>query len=418
MPEKILVIDDHEETIRVVTFILEQRGYEVISASSGTSGISIAEDKRPDLILLDVMMPDMNGVEVCKRLRADDRFNEVPIIMFTAKDQVDDKWAGFEAGADDYLTKPTDPEELDRRIQVLLRRAGNVEELFDDEESLTTYIAETPVAEAADFSEDELEPEGLSPAAPAQQPEELELLSNFIAVAGVRGGVGTTTVAINLAASLADNAGKTHLLDLDMVQGHIGLYLQQKMVNESLNDLGQLNNNLELARQWQSRAVPEGIGLHLLLSRSNMVGEWPVLTGKQIEVLVEAIGPATEFVVADVGRGLQPAVLPIIRRAGHLVICTRPERVSLITAKQFIEEVKGFIGPETAVHVLMITFGQDVSLPQRAVEEFIQHQLAAIVPISYKEMAQAANQNAPLVRLQPTSKAAEIFRKIVDQIVF
>lgn len=420
VPDKILVIDDHEETIRVVKFILEQRGYDVASASSGVAGLSMAEVDTPDLILLDVMMPDINGVEVCRRLRANSDFNDVPIIMFTAKDQVDDKWAGFEAGADDYLTKPTDPEELDRRIQVLLRRAGQVEAPPEEDESLITIVGEgetaVPIKTAEARSDDSGDEPTLTPGSPLSQPNELETISNLIVVVGVRGGVGTTTVAINLAASLADNAGQTHLLDLDLVQGHVALYLQQKIGDASMNDLSRLTNNLELARSWQKYSVPEGIGLRLLLSRVNIVGEWPVPTSTQIEVLVDAIAPTTQFVVADVGRGFQPATLPTLRRAAHIIVCTKPERISLLAAKYFLKKLSTYKGLDAKVHVIMTTMGLDTSLPQPAVEEFIKHELMATIPISYKEMTDAANHNAPLVRLRPASKAAETFRKFVDQI--
>lgn len=417
MPDKILVIDDHEETVRVVKFILEQRGYEVLSAGSGSAGLSIAETDKPDLILLDIMMPGMNGVEVCRQLRNDIKFDDVPIIMFTAKDEVDDKWAGFEAGADDYLVKPTDPEELDRRIRVLLRRASKGEEPLEAFEPLAMTIVDLDESESAEITKKMADDQSLSPAAPPPQLDEEEVASNLIAVLGVRGGVGTTTVAINLAASLADNAGQTYLVDLDLVQGHVALYLQRKIKQESLNDLSQITNPLELARRWQKFSVPEGVGLQILLSRPNVVGEWPVLSTNQIEVLVDTLIQSAEFTVVDVGRGFQPHIMPVLRRAGHVIVCTKPERVSLLAAKRLIKMLPAYMGKGAQHHVLMTTLGLDSSLPQPAVVEFIQHELMATIPISFKEMAYAANHNAPLVRLRPASKAAEIFRKIVEKVV-
>lgn len=417
MPDKILVIDDHEETLRVVKFILEQRGYDVINASSGATGLAMAEEEKPDIILLDVMMPGINGVEVCRRLRANSNFDDVPIIMFTAKDQVDDKWAGFEAGADDYLTKPTDPEELERRIQVLLKRVNQGEEPDEVDDNLSSpTLVNVPTRDKTSALVEASDNQTLSKNPPPSQLEE-ETFHNLMVVLGVRGGVGTTTVAINLAASLADNAGQTHLLDLDLVQGHISLYLQQKIQHESLNDMSELTNTLELARNWQKFTVPEGIGLNLLLTRPNLVGEWPVPAPNQIKVLVDTLVRSTQFVVADIGRGFQPATLPVLRRAGHIVICIKPERISLLAAKRLIKALPVYMGKEAKAHVLMTTMGLDNSLPQPAVEEFIQHEVMATIPISYKEMAFAANHNAPLVRLRPASKAAEIFRKIVDSLV-
>jgi DNA-binding response OmpR family regulator len=92
--------------------MLERQGYRIAVASNGTLGISRAAAEKPDLILLDVMMPDLDGYEVTRRLRTDPALAHIPIIMFTAKSMVDDKVAGFEAGVDDYLTKPTHPAEL------------------------------------------------------------------------------------------------------------------------------------------------------------------------------------------------------------------------------------------------------------------------------------------------------------------
>ncbi|MFZ0547280.1 MAG: response regulator [Candidatus Promineifilaceae bacterium] len=416
MPDKILVIDDHEETIRVVKFILEQRGYEVISAGSGASGLSLAKSDKPNLILLDVMMPDIDGVDVCRQLRANSDFDTVPIIMFTARDQVDDKWAGFEAGADDYLTKPTDPEEMDRRIQVLLRRASKGEETFDASDTLIMDRVRMEQAETAVSGQDEADGQALMPVQPPPQLDREEVSSNLIAVIGVRGGVGTTTVAINLAASMADNAGQTHLVDLDLTQGHVALYLQRKIQHESLNDLSRLTNVLELGRRWQKFSVPEGIGLQLLLSRPNVMGDWPVPTPNQIEVLVDALVQSSQYIVVDAGRGVLPTTLPVLRRAGHIIICTKPERVSLLAAKRLIKILPAYMGQGAQKHVLMTTMGLDNSLPQPAVEEFIHHELLATIPISYKEMAYAVNHNAPLVRLRPTSKAGEVFRKIALQV--
>ena len=416
MPGKILVIDDHEETIRVVKFILEQRGYEIVSAGSGVTGLSLAEMERPDLILLDVMMPGMNGVEVCRRLRADANFDNVPIIMFTAKDQVDDKWAGFEAGADDYLTKPTDPEELDRRIGVLLRRVSPGEEPVEAVMPLPLDSMELGDAETA-APQNEMTGQLLLPADPPPQLDKQKAASNLIAVVGVRGGVGTTTVAINLAASLADYAGQTYLVDLDLAQGHIALYLQRKIQHESLNDLSRITNTLEMARRWQKFTLSEGTGLQLLLTRPNIVGDWPIPSPIQIQVLIDALIQTDQFVVVDIGRGFLPATLPVLRRAGHIMVCTQPERVSLLAAKRLLKALPAYTGQGAKPHVLMTAMGLDSSLPQPAVEEFIQHELLATIPISYKEMAHAANHNAPLVRLRNTSKAAELFRKIIEKVV-
>ena len=124
MTEKILLVDDDKDTLRLVGLMLRRQGYEVRAVDNGAQAITMAQEETPDLILLDIMMPEMDGYEVARRLRADPGTAEVPIIMFTAKSQVDDKVMGFEAGADDYLTKPTQPRELFAHMKAVLARSG------------------------------------------------------------------------------------------------------------------------------------------------------------------------------------------------------------------------------------------------------------------------------------------------------
>lgn len=120
MAYKILVIDDHPETLSIIQRVLQQQGYQVLGARSGFRGLTLAESENPDLVMVDGMMPEMDGWEVCRRLRATPKLAKIPIIMFTAVDEAEQKLAGFDAGADDYLTKPTEPDELVERVKTIL----------------------------------------------------------------------------------------------------------------------------------------------------------------------------------------------------------------------------------------------------------------------------------------------------------
>jgi len=120
MAEKILVIDDEETTVHLITLLLERRGYEVIKAYSAEDGLRKAYRHQPDLVLLDIMMPDTDGWEVCKRMR---EMSDVPIIFLTARGEVRDVVRGLEMGADDYVVKPYDNDELVARVRAHLRRS-------------------------------------------------------------------------------------------------------------------------------------------------------------------------------------------------------------------------------------------------------------------------------------------------------
>ena len=120
MKDKILVIDDEETTAQLIGILLERRGYEVVKSYSAEEGLRAAYRHQPDLVLLDIMMPDMDGWEVCKRLR---EMSDIPIIFLTARDETHDVVRGLEIGADDYIVKPYNNEELVARLKAHLRRS-------------------------------------------------------------------------------------------------------------------------------------------------------------------------------------------------------------------------------------------------------------------------------------------------------
>ena len=121
---RILVVDDEKTLVKGMKFNLENEGYEVECAYDGAAALELAREGRFDLLILDVMMPEMDGIEACMKIR---EFSNVPIIMLTAKSEDADKLMGFESGADDYLTKPFNILELKARVRALLRRAAGVQ---------------------------------------------------------------------------------------------------------------------------------------------------------------------------------------------------------------------------------------------------------------------------------------------------
>ncbi|NEU29875.1 response regulator transcription factor [bacterium LRH843] len=120
MSQRLLVVDDEESIITLLQFNLEQSGYEVITASDGKTALDLATTQKFDLIVLDLMLPELDGLEVCKRLRGQQIYT--PILMLTAKDDEFDKILGLELGADDYMTKPFSPREVVARVRAILRR--------------------------------------------------------------------------------------------------------------------------------------------------------------------------------------------------------------------------------------------------------------------------------------------------------
>ncbi|HZK78218.1 MAG TPA: response regulator, partial [Gemmatimonadaceae bacterium] len=135
--KKILVVDDHEDNVEVLRARLESRGYEVEGAMNGQEALDTVARWFPDLILLDVMMPDMDGLEVVRRLKADESLPFIPVIMQTALDSTERMVAGLEAGADDYVTKPINFAELEARVRSLLRIKRLQQDLAEREKELS-----------------------------------------------------------------------------------------------------------------------------------------------------------------------------------------------------------------------------------------------------------------------------------------
>ena len=244
MTDKLLVVDDHLETREAIVMTLESSGYTVVAAESGMEALNLFEAQEPAIVLLDISMPDMNGYEVCRQIRAHPKLGKVPVIMFSANDDAMEKLAGFNAGADDYLVKPTRAEELLTRVETILARANRIK-----------MMAENPAEPLVQHTE-RLDFDAWMPDEPIEiQP------SGLIAVLGARGGAGTTLAAINLAFSLADSGRETTLIDLDMLQGHVSMYLN-KRVDGGLN-----SQNSATADRFVVPSLELEKNLHLVLTR-------------------------------------------------------------------------------------------------------------------------------------------------------
>lgn len=144
MSQRILVVDDEESIVTLLQFNLEKAGYIVETAADGKTAFSLANNQKFDLIILDLMIPELDGLEVCKKLRQ--QKNSTPILMLTAKDDEFDKVLGLELGADDYMTKPFSPREVVARVRAILRRVGQpLEEQVETEVNRSIKFGEVEV---------------------------------------------------------------------------------------------------------------------------------------------------------------------------------------------------------------------------------------------------------------------------------
>lgn len=188
--KRLLVIEDELIYQRMIAHALRPMGLEIVTANDGEQGLQLASATPPDIIISDVMMPNVGGFEVARRLRRDPRFAQVPILILTSQVELSDKLAAFEAGADEYMSKPFEPAELIARVSALLRRG-----------------------EAAQKAAQAAEAETRSPA-------------EIIAVHSLRGGIGCSSAAVNLAIGLRRLWNRpTLVLDMVLSAGQVALML-------------------------------------------------------------------------------------------------------------------------------------------------------------------------------------------------
>ena len=140
-PPRILIVDDTPANVEILQMRLAAHGYEILTAGDGEEALEIIGDQRPDLILLDIMMPKIDGIEVCRRVKADDALPFIPIILVTSKADPKDIVAGLEAGAEEYLTKPVEHTALVARVKSMLR----IKELHDKSQEQAARLEEQAV---------------------------------------------------------------------------------------------------------------------------------------------------------------------------------------------------------------------------------------------------------------------------------
>ncbi|ARQ07404.1 response regulator transcription factor [Macrococcoides canis] len=143
MSQKVLVVDDEQSIVTLLQYNLEQSGFEVVTAFDGEEGLNKIFSEDPDIVVLDLMLPKMDGVEVCKAVRSEK--NQVPILMLTAKDDEFDKVLGLELGADDYMTKPFSPREVTARLKAILRRSQALRQHESEKENKEIIIGKLKI---------------------------------------------------------------------------------------------------------------------------------------------------------------------------------------------------------------------------------------------------------------------------------
>jgi pilus assembly protein CpaE len=381
MSEKILIIDDDLDTLRLVGLMLQRQGYQISAATNGQQGLDKAFEDDPDLILLDVMMPDMDGYEVTRRLRRNPSTMDTPILMFTAKTQLDDKVIGFEVGANDYLTKPTHPSELQARVKALLSRS--------------------------------MEKKGVMGA------HGNENHGYVIGVLGARGGLGTTSLVVNLAAGLQART-KSEVIVTEMLPGQGALSLEMGMDHSTgLAELLGLAKLTEITRERvRDSLVGHPSGLKFLLASDRPRDMQLVNQKANYEMLVKRLSGLARFIVLDLGVALQPFAEKTLPLCDDVLVVIEGVPNTIIRATALVDDIVALGISKKNIHVVLNNrIRSDTQLASSQVQTQLGHEIITTLTPAPELFVQATRMQTPALVCQPDSLTARQIMKLVDFII-
>jgi DNA-binding response OmpR family regulator len=369
MGARILVVDDELDVIELVGLAMERYGYTIIAAQSGEEALAKAQTERPDLVILDVKMPDINGHEVCRRLRAIPELADIGIILFTARNTTQDKIRGLNAGADDHVSKPVHPGELRARVQAVLLRRKPREE----------------------------------PKGPA---------ARMAGVIGVKGGVGTSSLVVQMGAVL-QQSGSVIVADLGTGGSTLALQLGSRGDRGIADLLSQPAEALTKA-MVEAELYEHSSGLRVLAGQMTPVGRGAAMNEEQAMGLVAHLRALGNWLVVDLGRSLGDVQRAILGLCDQVVVVTEPGPIAEALAKRLTDELIALEIQPHVTSVVVVNRGTAAAQGGSAqeLEAALGISVAGIVPPAADLLKEAERRGVPLIEAYPTSAVTQQIRSI------
>lgn len=374
-PMSVLIVDDDVEALRLVGMMLEREGYQILVASSGNQAIDKAVTEKPSLIILDVMMAGLNGYQVTTKLRKHPATSNIPILLFTAKGNVSDKITGFQAGADDYLTKPVNPKELAARVKTLLERKAQT----------------------------------------VQKPEK----SHIISFLPVQGGTGNSTLAINTAIETRQMFPnkRVALVELQAGGGSIALQLGLK-IPSGLHALAKLPLAALSQSHINEHISQHASGLHLLLSSPRPAGMTPQLNKEYTHTILHYLANDYDYVFLDLPKDLTPNTQDALGMSKEIIITLSPTHLSIALAREIIDSLETLnIATHKIRAVLINRVAHKSAISETTVARMIQKEIISRIPPVPDLAHKSIQSGKPMVLLNSQGLISQQIRLVVQSIV-
>jgi pilus assembly protein CpaE len=358
----ICVVEDSEITLFKLKAILVRLGYTVTTHSEPLKALEWLEknSSKISLIISDVNMPEMNGYEFVRKLKGKPDTAQIPIILLTSATEVNDKIAGLQAGADEYLSKTVSPTELELRVKALLSRKSSSEGTFSQSAART------------------------------------------ISVFSLRGGVGTTCISVNLAIALSRVwGGEAILWDMALLTGHCALMLNLKA-----------SNTIASLSSWQEESIEDNVVADMLITHESGIkllsapdkpAEAELITTKTVDLVWPYLQGNSAYIVVDAGNHFTDPVLTILERSDTVLLMLAPEFASIKSALDAIRifEGMGFESEKIMPIVNNIFPSQHIQLNK--ISEVLGNRTLLEIPYDSSSIIQSINSGQPLMMTSPKS---------------
>jgi pilus assembly protein CpaE len=363
---RILAVDDDPMNLKLVAATLGKEGFEVLMANNGKEGFQKAIDLLPDLVILDVMMPEMDGYQVCSQLRKNPKTANIPVMMLTSLSSVEQKIKGFDAGADDYLAKPFVPDELIAHAKALLRRRGSIEQ---------------PVGEAN---------------------------GKIISVFSLRGGVGVSTLAANLVCGLTLLWNEpTVLVDLVLASGQSALLF-----------------NLPFSRSWGNLArlpleeieplvvnevlLQHNSGVRILAS-APQPEQNEYLSGEKVTQVLKILSRQYAYIVLDLPHDFQETTLAGLDASHEIILMVTPDLAAVRATVCTINVFENLKYPKEIIRIVENWIFPKGGLPRSDIEKALGRSIDLQIPYASEQIVRAINIGEPPVFADAQSPLGALF---------
>jgi pilus assembly protein CpaE len=360
---RVLLIDDEQFYFKLIRKTLTEAEYNLEYAKSGSEGLAKIPSFEPDMLIVDLKLPEMDGFEILERLRRDPKYSHMPVIVITAKDELSEKLKAFELGADDYLVKPFQPEELVARMGILARR-GKAMQIVRDMETVNKSSA------------------------------------TVITVHSLRGGVGCSSIVVNLGLAYYKLWGQqTLLIDGVLTAGQVALMLDGKpgATWENLVGIDPDNFDDEVVTEMM---IPHKSGIRYIASPRYPIAA-DTFTNDTLHQLMEKIKTHNEFVIVDISHDFSDMAIQMLSMSSLILLVMAPEMASLRTTLSALEIYDRLGIPLEKVKIALNNNSSSPAIKQAQLEKVLKRSIDFVLPFEAGEVNRALNFGQPFILNNP-----------------